>query len=454
VKKDNKRFPRMHLRKAGGRKEVADVVSIFHEEAKLADAKAFSTLMQHLKEVDGSYTVLMVQVENEIGLLGDSRDGSKIADQVFESPVPAELLTFLSKEYDGLHADFKAKFPGLKSKLKEPSRLTRSWESVFGRSSATDELFMAYHYAIYVDFVASAGRKKYGIPLYTNVWQNYVSDDADNAFPIVAGGGGEPGDYPSGGGVSNTLDVWRHFAPSLDFIAPDVYLNDYASSCAKYRHKNQPLFIPEQRRDEYGARRIWKAFGSYQAIGTSPFGVDTLEPKENPFTRHYKLLASVSKIILDAQAQPGSIVGFFFDELSADGSDPTPPTVAHFGDYEVKIERTFVFGKAGPGAGIIIHQGGEKFLLIGWGFQAVFKSRSPQSAFTGILSFIEKSVVDAEQGLLRTERILNGDETRSGKFCMMPNEDPDYGGFPICVTIPARTMIAEVEVYSLQDDEV
>ena len=49
-------------------------------------------------------------------------------------------------------------------------------------------------------------------------------------------------------------------------------------------------------------------------------------------------------------------------------------------------------------------------------------------------------------------RILNGDETRSGAFCMMPNEEPDYGGFPICVTIPARTMIAEVEVYSLEED--
>ena len=58
--------------------------------------------------------------------------------------------------------------------------------------------------------------------------------------------------------------------------------------------------------------------------------------------------------------------------------------------------------------------------------------------------------LDVEKGTLKTERKLNGDETRSGKFCMMPNEEPDYGGFPICVTIPARTMIAEVEVYSIE----
>jgi hypothetical protein len=42
---------------------------------------------------------------------------------------------------------------------------------------------------------------------------------------------------------------------------------------------------------------------------------------------------------------------------------------------------------------------------------------------------------------------LNGDETHSGIFAMMPNEDPDYGGFPVCVTIPAHMMIAELEVY-------
>jgi hypothetical protein len=104
---------------------------------------------------------------------------------------------------------------------------------------------------------------------------------------------------------------------------------------------------------------------------------------------------------------------------------------------------------------MVIHTGPEKFLLIGWGFQAEFKSMKPTSTFTGILRMTEKSVIDVEKGTLRTERRLNGDETRSGIYAMMPNEDPDYGGFPICVTIPARTMIAEVEVYALEEsDEV
>lgn len=443
-----KRFPRAHLRKAGGLLETGDVVSIFHEEVLKADIKAFSALMSHVKEVDEAYsTVIMVQVENEIGLLGDSRDGSSTANRRFSEPVPTPFIQHLSTKWDTLHADLKRNLQVFKTLVKSSG----SWEVVFGKSQQTDELFMAYHYAIYVEKVAAAGKKEYALPLYTNVWQNYVGDDGDNAFPVVAGGGGAPGDYPSGGGVSNVLDIWRAFAPSLDFIAPDIYLNDYSSSCVKYRHLGQPLFIPEQRRDEYGARRIWKAFGSYQAIGTSPFGIDTLEPETNPFTRHYGLLASVKNIVLEAHRNPGSSVGFFFDELLEDGRDPSPPTIARFCDFEVTIERSFVFGKPGAGSGMLIHLGDAKFLLIGWGFQAIFKNLSPKSTFTGILSFTEK-IVDPETGKLTTGRRLNGDETRSGKFCIMPNEEPDYGGFPICVTIPARTMVAEVEVYSLEED--
>lgn len=45
------------------------------------------------------------------------------------------------------------------------------------------------------------------IPLYTNVWQKSAGQDGDNNFPIVAEGGGYPGDYPSGGDTSTVLDV-------------------------------------------------------------------------------------------------------------------------------------------------------------------------------------------------------------------------------------------------------
>lgn len=423
-------------------------MSIFHPEAPKADAKAFGKLMTHLKEVDQEYsTVLMVQVENETGLLGDSRDGNAAAERRFKEPVPTELAKFLADDYELLRQNLKKNLKHFQSCQSKNG----SWEEVFGKGPKTDELFMAYHYALYLNQVAAAGKEAYNIPLYTNVWQNYDGEDSDNGFPVIVGGGGMPGDYPSGGGTTNVLDIWQQFATNLDFIAPDVYLNDYASSCAKYRHRNQPLFIPEPRRDEYGVRRIWVAYGSHQALGVSPFGIDTLEPETNPFTKHYGLLKSASKLVLDAQTKPGSSVGFFFDDIAADGTDPSPPVIRQWGGFEIIIERCFVFGKPGPGAGMVIHQGGGQFLLIGWGFQVRARALSSSSAFTGFLRFEEKQVVDIEAGQLKTLRTLNGDETRSGIFAMMPNEEPDYGGFPICVTIPARTMIAELEVYSLEE---
>jgi len=71
--------------------------------------------------------------------------------------------------------------------------------------------------------------------------------------------------------------------------------------------------------------------------------------------------------------------------------------------------------------------------------------------FTGILKAEEKEVDD--EGRLSTLRVFNGDETRSGEFLIMPNDDPDYGGFPIAVTIPARTCIVEVTAYWVAEDD-
>ncbi|KPM46190.1 hypothetical protein AK830_g279 [Neonectria ditissima] len=450
VKSNPTRFPRAKLRKAGGVVKTADVLSIFHPNAKEADATAFSNLMNHIKEIDETHsTVIMVQVENEVGLLGDSRDASPEANAAFSDPVPEDLVNFLGTEWTDLHPDLKAHLPDIDSK-DFTKRLGKNWEAVFGNGPKTDEIFMAYHYANYVNHVAAAGKKSHPLPLFTNVWMNYVGEDSDNDFPTIVGGGGLPGDYPSGGATSNVLDIWQRFAPDLDFISPDVYFSNYTSTCAKYRHRGQPLFIPEQRRDAYGARRIWVAYASFAALGTSPFGIDTLSPETSAFTRSYKLLSSVSDIVLEAQTRPGSSIGFYFDEVPQNAPDTAKPTVHRFGDYELTIDRCFVFGKAGPAEGMVIHQTGGKFLLIGWGFKVQARASSAKATLTGILRFEEKTAQGCSSGQLRTLRILNGDETRGGLFAMMPNDDPDYGGFPICVTIPANTMIAEVEFYHIE----
>jgi len=41
-----------------------------------------------LRETDPGHTVIMIQMENEVGLLGDSRDRSKEANDAFAAAVP------------------------------------------------------------------------------------------------------------------------------------------------------------------------------------------------------------------------------------------------------------------------------------------------------------------------------------------------------------------------------
>ena len=51
-----------------------DCISPFCSDAVAADAAAFRALMLHLAEADPDRTVIAVQVENEIGILGADRD--------------------------------------------------------------------------------------------------------------------------------------------------------------------------------------------------------------------------------------------------------------------------------------------------------------------------------------------------------------------------------------------
>lgn len=44
---------------------------------------SFSRLMEHIRETDENSAVIMVQVENEVGLLGTERDYCAQAEEVF-----------------------------------------------------------------------------------------------------------------------------------------------------------------------------------------------------------------------------------------------------------------------------------------------------------------------------------------------------------------------------------
>ncbi|KAL2859202.1 glycoside hydrolase superfamily [Aspergillus pseudodeflectus] len=370
----------------GGGQKILNTITPLSTECAEADARAFGKLLQHLKDFDADHsTILMIQVENEPGILGDSRDRSFLAEAAFREPVPEPLLRHLA---DNPHLLFAKRFPNV---------------------------FMAFYFARYIERVAAFGKKRYPIPHYANAWLNLDGLDALDA-------GLASSVYPSGGPCAHVLDIWRFAAPSLDFISPDLYLQDYEKVCNDFTDKGNPLFIPEQRRDEHGARRIWLAHGAYGALGVSPFGIDT---GAEAVGREYKLLSQVKDLVVGSSL----------------------PWTKLFGEMQVTVERASVFGKPGPGAGIIIRLADQKFLLVGYGFQVSFKSVKKGVRFTGILKAKEMEV--SEEGNLRPLRLLNGNETRGGSAMVLPNKEPSPGEFPITTCIPARTGIAEVDVYIL-----
>ena len=94
VKENQQRFPRA-VRDDGTSLEILSALS---PNNLAADSNAFVALMRHLKEFDSAdHTVILVQVENEVGMIPEARDHSAAANAAFLSPVPAELTSYLSK---------------------------------------------------------------------------------------------------------------------------------------------------------------------------------------------------------------------------------------------------------------------------------------------------------------------------------------------------------------------
>ena len=125
VKQNTQRFPRV-IEKDGN---PVEILSPLGRDSIEADARAFAAVMRHIREVDGeAHTVLMMQVENEVGVLGDSRDRSPAANRAFDGQVPKELMTYLQQHRDTLIPEFRQ---GLGSRrletLRHLGRGIRAW---------------------------------------------------------------------------------------------------------------------------------------------------------------------------------------------------------------------------------------------------------------------------------------------------------------------------------------
>lgn len=230
------------------------VLSVFSTALRDADAAAFETLMRHLAVADAEDTVAMVQVENESGLLSDSRDRGPLAERAWNAAVPAELLDRLGSGGSSAVHDLWHERGQIRA---------GSWPEVFGDDARADEVFMAWAFSSYVEHLARRGRAVKRVPMYANAWLGPQP------------GQDRPGQYPSGGPASPVIEVWRSGAPSLELVGPDLYVDDADSAMRTYASADQPLFVPESRPR---AGELVRAIGAYGAIGWSAFGIDRANP--------------------------------------------------------------------------------------------------------------------------------------------------------------------------------
>ena len=277
VKKDFERFARVQI--AGGKS--IEVLSAFSDANRDADAKAFAALLRHVKAVDSQQrTVIMIQVENEIGLPSEPkeyRDRSPIANQAYGGPVPKELMDYLQQHKDALVPELR--------KVWETAgaRTSGTWEQVFGTGTETAEIFMGWNYARFVGRVVEAGKAEYPLPMYMNAY-TYGFAKAGEAI------------RNSGTPMPDLIDVWRAGAPRVDLFALDIYGSDFASYCADYNRSGNPLFIPETRGlAPYGLEaRVLYAFGRHDALGVSLMGVERPAATPDPvLTDVYRLIAQL-----------------------------------------------------------------------------------------------------------------------------------------------------------------
>lgn len=395
VKTDTKRFPRTQSR--DGR--LHEILSPFDKNNLAADIKAFSTLMRHIRDIDErQQTVVMIQVENEIGMLPDARDHSAMANAAFQQPVPKALVEYLQKNKTSLA-------PAVQEAWKRNGfKTSGSWEQMFGKSLATDELFIAWYFAQYANRVTEAGKAVYPLPMFVNAALNR---------PNV-----KPGDYPSGGPLPHIIDIWKAGASAVDFLSPDFYNPDFKHWNDLYARKDNPLFIPEIRFEPSDAAKVFYAIGHYDAMGFSPFSIESTDkPADEPLAKSYNVLTQLSPTILAHQGK-GVMNGVLFDKKTASDT-------IRLGGYTFICKHDYTLGWS-PKAkedewpatgGLILQTGADEFIVAGTGIVVTFTSDKPETPNAGILRIDEGTY---QEGKWKPGRRLNGDQDHQGRHVRIP----------------------------------
>lgn len=390
VKLNQKRFPRTQDKQG----RSAEILSPFSDANLEADKKVFAALMKHIRQIDEQQqTVIMIQVENEIGMLPEARDYHPAATAAFNKPVPQELMRYLNSNKETLA-------PALREAWKKNgAKMNGTWEEIFGKSLATDEAFIAWYFAKYTQAVTAAGKDIYPLPMFINAALNR---------PNV-----KPGDYPSGGPLPHIIDVWKAGAPAIDFLSPDFYNPDFKYWNDLYTRADNPLFIPEIRLELSDASKVFYAIGHYHAMGFSPFSIESAEdPVKSALAKSYDVLSQLSPVISAHQGK-NTMEGVLVDKMNSE-------QIVKLGNYTFTFKHDYTLGWS-PQAkeeqwpimgGLILQTAPDEFIIAGDGIVVTFASNLPDAPLAGIARIDEG---EYKNGQWIAGRRMNGDQSHQGR---------------------------------------
>lgn len=424
-KSDYKKYPRAYTSEG----KPLEIASAFSENVYQADSRAFKAWLSHLADVDKEGTVLMVQIENEIGMLEDARDYSAAALREYDKGVPSQLIAFLEKNKKSIH-------PQLLERWRDNGmKRAGSWREVFGDDIYSDEYFMAWNYAAYVERLAREARDILGRPLYVNAAMNSR--------------GRKPGEYPSAGPLAHLKDIWHAAAPTVDILSPDLYDKGFTDWVAQYHTSDNPLFIPEIRRFDGNAAQAYYVIGEHDAIGISPFSIENgSDSPQSTSVRGYAALRDLMPLLVKYQGK-GIMNGFYFD------NDSTERILRHDG---LKITANHYFtlpwdpratdgSEWMPVGGVIIRLAPDEYIIAGTGIVVKFENETESSVKRNLgedgflnagsdrnaapswgggmragLASVDEVAVNPD-GTLRFVRRYNGDETHQGRHVRIGVDD-------------------------------
>jgi beta-galactosidase GanA len=228
----------------------------------------------------------------------------------------------------------------------------------------------------------------------------------------------KPGDYPSGGPLPHLIDIWKAAAPAIDFLSPDFYNPDFKHWNDLYKRTDNPLFIPEIRFEPSVAAKVFYAIGHYQAIGFSPFSIESTDtPEEEPISKSYYVLSQLTPLIC-AHHGKNTLEGCWLDKSFA-------ADTIKFGEYIFTIKHDYTLGWS-PKAkedqwpqtgGLIIQTAGDEFVVAGTGIVVTFSADHPDKGKVGILTIEEGVYVNGQWSPGRT---MNGDQSHQGRHLRFP----------------------------------